>query len=120
MQLVGLPLLLVAAWLFLSATAHVVFLFVLAALVALLLDPLVRALQRVRLPRGFSVAFVYLAFASALVLVILAIATAVVSQTKTAANRFNDYFTNPQGRRRTDLRVSRRRSAAGRGSTHTT
>ncbi len=36
-------------------------------------------------------------FASALVLVILAVATAVVSQTKTAANRFNDYFTNPQG-----------------------
>ena len=97
MQLVGLPLLLVAAWLFLSATAHIVFLFVLAALIALLLDPLVRALQRVRLPRGFSVAFVYLAFASALVLVILAVATAVVSQTKTAANRFNDYFTNPHG-----------------------
>lgn len=97
MQLVGLPLLLVAAWMFLSATAHIVFLFVLAGLIALLLDPLVRALQRVRLPRGFSVAFVYLAFASALVLVILAVATAVVSQTKTAANRFNDYFSNPHG-----------------------
>jgi len=95
---VGLPLLLVLAWLLLTAAAHVVFLFLVAALVALLLDPIVLALQRVRLPRGLSVAFVYLLFASALVLVIVAIATAVVSQTKTAANRFNDYFTHPHGR----------------------
>ena len=94
----GLPLLLVLAWLLLTAAAHVVFLFLVAALVALLLDPIVLALQRVRLPRGLSVAFVYLLFASALVLVIVAIATAVVSQTKTAANRFNDYFTHPHGR----------------------
>jgi len=57
----------------------------------------VRGLQRVRLPRGLSVAFVYLSFAAALGLVILAIATAVVGQTRTAANRFNDYFTNRHG-----------------------
>jgi predicted PurR-regulated permease PerM len=94
-QLVGLPLLAVLAWLLLSKTAHVVFLFAVAALLALLLDPLVRALQRVRLPRGLAVAFVYLAFAAGLVLVIFAITTAVVSETKTAANRFNDYFTHP-------------------------
>jgi predicted PurR-regulated permease PerM len=96
-QLVGLPFLLVLAWILANAAAHVVFLFVVAALVALLLDPLVRTLQRVRLPRGISVAIVYVLFASALVLVIVAIATAVVSQTKTAANRFNGYFTHPHG-----------------------
>jgi predicted PurR-regulated permease PerM len=97
MQLVGLPLLLVLAWVVASAAAHVVFLFVVAALVALLLDPLVRGLQRVRLPRGLSVAFVYLSFAAALGLVILAVATAVVGQTKTAADRFNAYFTHARG-----------------------
>jgi predicted PurR-regulated permease PerM len=96
-QLVGLPLLLVLAFLLVTAVVHVVFLFVLAALVALLLDPLVRALQRARLPRGLSVALVYLAFAAALALIIVAVATAVVSETKTAANRFNDYFTHPHG-----------------------
>jgi len=94
MQLVGLPVLLVFAWVLASAVAHVVFLFVVAALVALLLDPLVRALQKFRLPRGLSVAFVYLTFAAALGLVILAVATAVVGQTKTAADRFNAYFTH--------------------------
>jgi predicted PurR-regulated permease PerM len=97
MQLVGLPLLLVLAWIVASAAAHVVFLFVVSALVALLLDPLVRGLQRVRLPRGLSVALVYLSFAAALGLVILAVTTAVVGQTKTAANRFNAYFTNAHG-----------------------
>jgi predicted PurR-regulated permease PerM len=94
-QLVGLPLLALLVWVLLSATIHVVFLFLVAGLVALLLDPLTRALQRARLPRGLSVAFVYLLFAAALALVIFAIATAVVSQTKTAADRFNDYFTHP-------------------------
>ena len=97
MQLVGLPLLLVLAWIVASAAAHVVFLFVVAALVALLLDPLVRGLQKVRLPRGLSVALVYLSFAVALGLVILAVTTAVVGQTKTAANRFNAYFTHAHG-----------------------
>jgi predicted PurR-regulated permease PerM len=94
MQLVGLPLLLVLAWIVASAAAHVVFLFVVAALIALLLDPLVRGLQKVRLPRGLSVALVYLSFAAALGLVILAVTTAVVGQTKTAADRFNAYFTH--------------------------
>jgi predicted PurR-regulated permease PerM len=96
-QLVGLPLLVVALWLLLNAAAHVVFLFMVAALVALLLDPLVRVLQRTRLPRGPSVAIVYLLFLAALVLILVAIATAVVTQTKTAANRFNAYFTHVHG-----------------------
>jgi predicted PurR-regulated permease PerM len=96
-QLVGLPLLLVLAWVFLSAASHVVFLFLVAGLVALLLDPLVRALQHMRLPRGLSVAIVLLSFAAALGLVIVAVATAVVGETKTATNRFNDYFTNRHG-----------------------
>jgi len=94
-QLVGLPILALLVWVLATRVIHVVFLFTVAALVALLLDPLVRALQRVRLPRGLSVAFVYLAFLAVLGLIIFAIATAVVSETKTAANRFNDYFTHP-------------------------
>jgi len=97
MQLVGLPMLLLLVWVVVNTASHVVFLFLVAALLALLLDPIVRALQRTRLPRGLSVALVYLSFASALGLVIIAIATAVVGETKTAANRFNDYFTNRHG-----------------------
>ncbi|HST17009.1 MAG TPA: AI-2E family transporter [Gaiellaceae bacterium] len=96
-QLVGLPLLLVLTWILATASRHIVFLFMIAALVALLLDPLVRSLQRVRLPRGIAVAIVYLSFLAAVILVIAAIASAVVGQTKTAATRFNDYFTHRHG-----------------------
>ena len=96
-QLVVFPLLLVLAWVLATAAGHIVFLFMIAALVALLLDPIVRLLQRVRIPRGISVAIVYLTFLAALILIIAAIATAVAGQTKTAAVRFNDYFTHPHG-----------------------
>jgi len=96
-QLVGLPLLLVLTWILATASRHIVFLFMIAALVALLLDPLVRSLQRVRLPRGIAVAIVYLSFLAAVILVIAAIASVVVGQTKTAATRFNDYFTHRHG-----------------------
>jgi predicted PurR-regulated permease PerM len=95
-QLVGLPLLLLVGWALASAAGHIVFLFLVAGLIALLLDPLVRGLQRVRLPRGLAVAVVYLAFAVALGLIIVGAGAAVVSQTKTAATRFNDYFTHPR------------------------
>jgi predicted PurR-regulated permease PerM len=96
-QLVGLPLLLVFAWIVASRAAHVIVLFTVAALIALLLDPLVRMLGRVGLRRGFAAALVYLTFAAALVVAIVALATAVVGQTKSAANRFNDYFTVQHG-----------------------
>src|SRR5436190_9262406 len=98
MQLVGLPLLLVLTWVIALAAGHVVFLFLVAAVLALLLDPIVRAFSAVRIPRGVSVAIVYLAFAGALVVAIAALATVVVGQTKTAANRFNGYFNDRHGR----------------------
>jgi predicted PurR-regulated permease PerM len=96
-QLVGLPLLLLFIWVIVRTTGHVVFLFLVAALVAFLLDPIARALQRLRLARGLSVAVVYLSFLAALGLVIFAVATSVAGQTTTAANRLNDYFTHTQG-----------------------
>jgi predicted PurR-regulated permease PerM len=97
-QLVGLPLVALLAWVLLNRAGQVVFLFLVAALVALLLDPLVRALQRVRVPRGGAVGLVYLALAAALAIIVFGIATVVVSQTTRAANRFNDYFTHGHGK----------------------
>jgi predicted PurR-regulated permease PerM len=97
-QLVGLPLLLVLLWIVAGAVRHVVFLFLVALLIALLLSPIVRAVQRVRLPRGFAVAMVYLVFALALIAAIGAIGTVVVSETRTAAKRLDSYFTDVNGR----------------------
>src|SRR5437868_6916502 len=97
-QLVGLPLLLLLVWFLASTASHVVVLFIVAGLIALLLDPLVRTFGRVGVRRGLAVALVYLTFAAALVVAIVALATVVVGQTRSAANRFNDYFTVPHGR----------------------
>jgi predicted PurR-regulated permease PerM len=100
MQLVGLPLVLLFLWTLASTVAHVVFLFIVAALIALLLDPLVRALQRLRIPRGFSVAVVFLSFAAALVVGMIAIGVVVVDQSREAADRIDAYLTVERGQNR--------------------
>jgi len=96
-QLVGLPLLLVFAWVVAGAVRHVVFVFVVAALIALLLNPLVRGLARLWIPRGFGVAIVYLTFALVMIVAIVALATVVVDQTRSAADRIEIYFTSERG-----------------------
>jgi predicted PurR-regulated permease PerM len=102
MQLVGLPLLLLLAWVVAGRVFHVVFLFLVATLLALLLNPIVKAIGgvqigRFRIPRGLAVALVYLGCAAALIIAIWALASVVVDQTKTAANRFDTYFTVVSG-----------------------
>jgi predicted PurR-regulated permease PerM len=96
-QLVLLPLLLLLAWAVAGAVRHVLFLFLVALLIALLLNPLVRGLGRAWIPRGPAVALVYLAFAAVVALAILGLATVVVQQTRTAAHRVNNYFTVDSG-----------------------
>ena len=96
-QLVGLPLLAVFAWVVAREVGHALFLFVVAALIALLLDPLVRALGRIWIPRGFSVAIVYLSFAAALTVVFIALGIVVVDQAQSAADRIETYLTVEHG-----------------------
>jgi predicted PurR-regulated permease PerM len=97
MQLVGLPLLLVLVWIVAGAVRHVVFLFLVALLIALLLNPLVRGLGRVWIPRGLGVAIVYLTFAAAVAVAVIALATVVVQQTRHASHRVDNYFTVASG-----------------------
>jgi predicted PurR-regulated permease PerM len=109
-QLVGLPLLLILVWAVAGAVRQVLFLFLVASLIALLLDPLVRGVSHVRIPRGFAVAVVYVAFVASVVVAVGGIATVVVSHTRTAANRVNDYFTvrhGPRGLTDADRDVNR-------------
>jgi predicted PurR-regulated permease PerM len=97
-QLVGLPILLLLAWVVAGAVRHVVFIFLVALLIALLLNPLVRGLGRVWIPRGLAVAIVYVSFAAILALAILGLATVVVQQTRSASHRVDAYFTTESGR----------------------
>ena len=88
------------AWVVAGAVRHAVFIFLVALLIALLLNPLVRGLGRVWIPRGLAVAIVYLAFAAVVALAILALATVVVQQTRHASNRVDNYFTVESGQPR--------------------
>jgi predicted PurR-regulated permease PerM len=85
-------------WVLAGAVRHVVFIFLVALLIALLLNPLVRGLGKVWIPRGLAVAIVYVTFAAVLALAILALATVVVQQTRTASHRVDSYFTVASGR----------------------
>jgi predicted PurR-regulated permease PerM len=92
-QLVGLPVLLLVAFLLARTLGHVLFLFLTGSVIAFTLNPLVRDLTRLRLPRGLSVAVVYLIFATAVVALLVALGTVVVSETRTAAERIDTYLT---------------------------
>lgn len=64
MQLVGLPLLVLFGYLFVQAASHAVVVFLIAALISLLLAPVVRALVAFGMPRLVSVLFVFGSFAT--------------------------------------------------------
>ncbi len=92
-QLVGLPVGLLVIWMLAGLVGHVLFLFLTASVIAFLLNPLVRDLKRLRLPRGLAVAFVFLVFAAAVGFIVLALGSVVVDQARAAAERIDDYLT---------------------------
>ncbi len=61
-QLVLLPIALLALWALAKAAGKVLVIFIVAAVIALILNPAVAFLQRARFPRGLAVLTVYLAF----------------------------------------------------------
>jgi predicted PurR-regulated permease PerM len=61
-QLAVLPIALLAVWALARAAGKVLLVFVVAAVIALILNPAVSFLQRPRVPRGLAVLAVYLAF----------------------------------------------------------
>ena len=92
-QLVGLPVLLLLGWALASTLGHAIFLFLTASVIAFLLNPVVRAVQRGRTPRGLAVAVVYTTFAAVVVIGIVALVTVVVEQARSAADRVDTYLT---------------------------
>jgi predicted PurR-regulated permease PerM len=66
-QLASLPIVLLAFWAVARAAGVVLLLFIVAAVIALILNPIVTAVQRARIPRGLAVAIVYVGFFALLV-----------------------------------------------------
>ncbi len=61
-QLASLPVILLALWALARAAGVVLLVFIVAAVIALILNPIVTVVQRARVPRGISVGLVYLGF----------------------------------------------------------
>jgi predicted PurR-regulated permease PerM len=90
-QLVGLPVLLVLAFLLARTLGHVLFLFLTASVIAFTLNPLVRDLTRLKVPRSLSVMIVYSIFAAGVVALLVAIGFVAFDQARNAAERVDDY-----------------------------
>src|SRR5262245_9431268 len=93
-QLVGLPVLLVIAFLMASTLGHVLFLFLTASVIAFMLNPLVRDLTRLKVPRTLSVLTVYSIFAATVIALLIAIGVVAFDQALGAADRIDEYVSN--------------------------
>ncbi|MBA3376638.1 MAG: AI-2E family transporter, partial [Actinobacteria bacterium] len=93
-QLVGLPVLLVLTFLLASRVGHVLFLFLTASVIAFMLNPLVRDLTRLKIPRALSVMVVYAIFAATVVALLIAIGVVAFDQARSAAERMDAYVTD--------------------------
>jgi predicted PurR-regulated permease PerM len=92
-QLVVLPVVLVLAFLLARPLGHVLFLFLTASVIAFMLNPLVRDLTRIRLPRGLAVAVVYTVFVAAVAALFVAVGIVAFDQARNAAERIDEYVT---------------------------
>lgn len=84
-QLVLLPLALLALWALAKAAGKVLVIFIIAGLIALLLNPAVALLHR-RMPRGLAVLAVYLAFFVTLTAIGFLLANPISNQVRTFSN----------------------------------
>jgi predicted PurR-regulated permease PerM len=79
-QLVTLPVALLALWALARAAGVVLLVFMVAAVIALILNPMVAVLQRGHLPRGLAVALVYVGFFAVLAVGGILLANPIASQ----------------------------------------
>lgn len=92
-QLVVIPLVVLVGVYFARSIGHALFVFLMATLLALLLNPLVEVLRRLRVPRGVGVPLVYLSFAAIVSVVLIAGVPPLVRQTQALWARAPDWST---------------------------
>jgi predicted PurR-regulated permease PerM len=98
-QLISLPTALFFGWVFAGAVKHALFVFLIAGILAMLLNPLVSTLVSVRLPRGLAVLVVYLSLATAIVGAVGLAGVAAVNQVVSASNTVSTEFQKQPGQK---------------------
>lgn len=105
-QLVSLPLIVLFTWQLLGTLSHAVFIFLVATLIAIVLNPIVRAFCAMRIPRGIAVLIVYLSAALIALGILAILGSVIVSESQVAANHVNSEFTaNAQGITPADVKL---------------
>lgn len=79
-QMVGLPVILLLAWFTVSLFAQAIFIFATAGVIALIIDPLVRRLEWLRIPRFIGVFVVYLSLLAIIILFFILVIPPAISQ----------------------------------------
>ncbi len=87
-------MLLVVVFLLAETLGHVLFLFLTASVIAFMLNPLVRDVTRLKVPRALSVTFVYAVFAATVTALLIAIGVVAFDQLRNAGERIDDYVTS--------------------------
>ena len=95
-QLVVLPVLLLVVFLLARTLGHVLFLFLTASVIAFTLNPLVRDLTRLKVPRAPAVLVVYTIFAAVVAALLIAVGAVAFDQARNAADRVDEYVTEEQ------------------------
>ena len=85
-QLVGLPILVLLIWFSAAQVAHAIYLFVGAMVIALMLNPLIKRLEWMRIPRYIGVFLVYLGLLGLLVLFLILIIPPAIGQLEELLN----------------------------------
>jgi predicted PurR-regulated permease PerM len=96
-QVAAIPALLIIAWLLLGAIGEAIFIFLAAGLIALVLNPLVRGLERAHVPRGLGVFVVYVAFVAALVGAGLLVIPPMIHQLRSLLNEIPNMVNGAHG-----------------------
>jgi predicted PurR-regulated permease PerM len=104
-QLVALPLTALAAWALAKAAGKVLLLFIIAGLIALILNPAVSFVQRGRMPRGLAVLLVYVAFFVSLAGIGVLLANPISNQVRTFTNNLPS-ITNEANKKLAELETT--------------
>lgn len=90
-QMVGLPVLALFAWFTASALIQVIFIFAAATIISLMINPLVKRLESIKIPRFIGVFIVFLTLLAIIVLFFMLVIPPTINQLQELVNNLPDY-----------------------------
>jgi len=90
-QMVGLPVLALFAWFTASALIQVIFIFAAATIISLMINPLVKRLESLKIPRFIGVFIVFLTLLAIIVLFFMLVIPPTINQLQELVNNLPDY-----------------------------